>query len=147
MRYKRILFLVWLSLVSLSPIFNLPVHAQADGSEILVLTADGPITPAMAQYLSRGIKIAEREGAEALIFQLEYSGWVNQYNDRDGADRSSLPQFLSLFMSPHQEPWLQALAPLSPWQGTRLNGTKNHDRSCQPGGGQGKIWVQLKKPR
>ncbi len=74
MRYKRILFLVWLSLVSLSPIFNLPVHAQGEGSEILVLTADGPITPAMAQYLSRGIKIAERQGAEALIFQLNTPG-------------------------------------------------------------------------
>jgi membrane-bound serine protease (ClpP class) len=74
MSYKRILFLVWLSLISLSPIFNLPVHAQADGSEILVLTADGPITPAMAQYLSRGIKIAERQDAEALIFQLNTPG-------------------------------------------------------------------------
>jgi membrane-bound serine protease (ClpP class) len=74
MRYKRILFLVWLSLISLSPIFNLAAHAQADGSQMLVLTADGPITPAMAQYLSRGIKIAERQGAEAVIFQLNTPG-------------------------------------------------------------------------
>jgi len=74
MRYKRILFLVWLSLISLSPIFNLGAHAQADGSQMLVLTADGPITPAMAQYLSRGIKIAERQGAEAVIFQLNTPG-------------------------------------------------------------------------
>jgi len=74
MRFKQILFIVWFFLISLSPIFNLSVHAQADGSQMLVLTADGPITPAMAQYLSRGIKIAERQGAEAVIFQLNTPG-------------------------------------------------------------------------
>jgi membrane-bound serine protease (ClpP class) len=74
MRFKRILFIVWFCLISLSPIVNLPAQAQAKDSEILVLTADGPITPAMAQYLSRGIKIAERQGAEALIFQLNTPG-------------------------------------------------------------------------
>ncbi len=73
-RFKQILFIVWFFLISLSPIFNLSVHAQADGSQMLVLTADGPITPAMAQYLSRGIKIAERQGAEAVIFQLNTPG-------------------------------------------------------------------------
>jgi membrane-bound serine protease (ClpP class) len=39
-----------------------------------VLNADGPVTPAMAQYLSRGIKIAERQGAVALILQLNTPG-------------------------------------------------------------------------
>ena len=39
-----------------------------------MLTADGPITPAMSSYLSRGIRIAERDGAEALIFQLNTPG-------------------------------------------------------------------------
>ena len=74
MRFKRILFLVWLSLVSLCPISTIQCMPKPDGSEIVVLTADGPITPAMAQYLSRGIKIAERQGAEALIFQLNTPG-------------------------------------------------------------------------
>jgi membrane-bound serine protease (ClpP class) len=51
-----------------------PVFAQDVTPQIIVLTADGPITPPMSQYLSRGIKIAERQGAEALIFQLNTPG-------------------------------------------------------------------------
>ncbi len=51
-----------------------PAQAQDDAPLIMVLTADGPVTPAMAQYLARGIKIAERQGAEALIFQLNTPG-------------------------------------------------------------------------
>ena len=72
--FKRILILVWLSLTGISLLLGQMVHAQTDGSQIIVLTADGPITPAMAQYLSRGIKIAERQHAEALIFQLDTPG-------------------------------------------------------------------------
>jgi membrane-bound serine protease (ClpP class) len=51
-----------------------PAQAQSSAPLIVVLTADGPVTPAMASYLSRGIKIAERQGAEALIFQLNTPG-------------------------------------------------------------------------
>lgn len=71
---KRIVFLVWLSLIGLSAFYGRPVVAQTSAPPIIVLTADGPITPAMASYLSRGIRIAEREGAEALIFQLNTPG-------------------------------------------------------------------------
>ena len=51
-----------------------PAQAQSSTPLIVVLTADGPITPAMEQYLARGIRIAERQGAEALIFQLNTPG-------------------------------------------------------------------------
>ncbi|HSB65523.1 MAG TPA: nodulation protein NfeD [Anaerolineales bacterium] len=51
-----------------------PAQAQTNAPMIVVLTADGPVTPAMAQYLRRGIKIAERQGAQALIFQLNTPG-------------------------------------------------------------------------
>jgi membrane-bound serine protease (ClpP class) len=51
-----------------------PVHAQDSTPMVVVLTADGPVTPAMSQYLRRGIQIAERQGAEALIFQLNTPG-------------------------------------------------------------------------
>ena len=51
-----------------------PAQAQTTTPLIVVLTADGPVTPAMASYLSRGIKVAERQGAEALIFQLNTPG-------------------------------------------------------------------------
>jgi membrane-bound serine protease (ClpP class) len=72
--FKKIVFLVWLTLLSLSLVLSQPAHAQTNTPQIVVLTADGPITPAMAQYLSRGIKIAERQGAIALIFQLNTPG-------------------------------------------------------------------------
>ncbi len=51
-----------------------PARAQTTSPQIVVLTADGPVTPAMSQYLERGIQIAERQGAEALILQLNTPG-------------------------------------------------------------------------
>jgi membrane-bound serine protease (ClpP class) len=51
-----------------------PVHAQDQTPLVLVLTADGPLTPAMKEYLARGLRLAEREGAEALILQLDTPG-------------------------------------------------------------------------
>ncbi len=71
---KKIVLLIWFFLIVFSLVVNLPAHAQTSSPQIVVLTADGPITPAMAQYLSRGIRIAERQGAVALIFQLNTPG-------------------------------------------------------------------------
>lgn len=71
---RKILIIAWLILASLSSLVCQTARAQTNEPQIVVLTADGPITPAMAQYLSRGIKIAERQGAEALIFQLNTPG-------------------------------------------------------------------------
>ncbi|MBN1668136.1 MAG: ATP-dependent Clp protease proteolytic subunit, partial [Anaerolineales bacterium] len=51
-----------------------PAQAQPGGRQVLVLQADGPLTPAMAQYLERGLRIAEQRGAEALVFQLNTPG-------------------------------------------------------------------------
>ncbi len=49
-------------------------RAQTSLPIIYVLTADGPVTPAMREYLRRGIQIAERRNALALIFQLNTPG-------------------------------------------------------------------------
>ncbi|GAB4477124.1 MAG: nodulation protein NfeD [Anaerolineales bacterium] len=49
-------------------------RAQSSLPLIYVLTADGPVTPAMREYLRRGIQIAERRNALALIFQLNTPG-------------------------------------------------------------------------
>jgi membrane-bound serine protease (ClpP class) len=48
--------------------------AQSDSRSALVLNADGPISPAMLEYLRRGIKTAERREAEVLIIQLNTPG-------------------------------------------------------------------------
>ena len=49
-------------------------QAQATTPQAFVITASGPLTPAMAEYLSRGIATAQRENAELLIFQLDTPG-------------------------------------------------------------------------
>jgi membrane-bound serine protease (ClpP class) len=42
--------------------------------EILVLSASGPLTPAALEYLDRGLQLAERREAEALILTLDTPG-------------------------------------------------------------------------
>ena len=48
--------------------------AQGDAPLAIVLNADGPIIPAMQQYIERGIKSAEGRQAEVLIIQLNTPG-------------------------------------------------------------------------
>jgi membrane-bound serine protease (ClpP class) len=51
-----------------------PAQGQGEGRTALVLTASGALTPAMEQYLTRGISIAEQTGAELIIFQINTPG-------------------------------------------------------------------------
>lgn len=69
----RLLLLVMLIFTG---VWHITTQTQAQSSLplILILTGDGPITPAMREYLRRGIKIAEQRSAEALIFQLNTPG-------------------------------------------------------------------------
>lgn len=69
---RRYLLIIWVVL-GLASIFPLPGVAQGE-RVIVLLTAQGPVTPAMVEYLDRGLERAEREGAEALIFQLDTPG-------------------------------------------------------------------------
>jgi membrane-bound serine protease (ClpP class) len=50
------------------------VMAQAEEPLVLVLTADGAVTPAMREYLKRGLRTAENNNASMLIFQLNTPG-------------------------------------------------------------------------
>ncbi len=79
MRLKLSLFAAVLACLALSlPLLGL---AQAD-RQVLVLTAEGPLTPAVAEYLERGLSRAEREGAEAVIFQLDTPGGELELTNR-----------------------------------------------------------------
>jgi membrane-bound serine protease (ClpP class) len=49
-------------------------QAQEAAPKALVLTADGPLTPAMAEYLSRGVDTAQKENADLIILQLNTPG-------------------------------------------------------------------------
>ena len=50
--------------------------ARAQGNQplILILNATGPITPPMAEYIGRGIELAEQRGAEAVLIRLDTPG-------------------------------------------------------------------------
>ncbi len=52
-----------------------PAAAQSQGTQIIrVLTADGPVTQAMAGYIERGLEIAQAEQAGLVILQLNTPG-------------------------------------------------------------------------
>ncbi|HLE14082.1 MAG TPA: nodulation protein NfeD [Anaerolineales bacterium] len=51
-----------------------PASAQESPAPVIVLTFEGPLTPAMQQYLARGIQTAGRQGAQAVIIQLDTPG-------------------------------------------------------------------------
>ncbi|HLF89271.1 MAG TPA: nodulation protein NfeD [Anaerolineales bacterium] len=55
-------------------IFPHSALAQDDSPTVLVLTADGPLTPAMGEYLRRGIRTAAQQEMEAIIFRLDTPG-------------------------------------------------------------------------
>ena len=69
---KRILILF----IFLSALLITVQHAftQNDKPLALVMTADGPIMPAMREYIKRGISTAEQRNAEVLIIQLNTPG-------------------------------------------------------------------------
>ena len=73
---KRIWLSIWVTLGIFVLFQPQPTISQAQGEShnVLVLTAEGPVTPAMVEYLRRGIRMAEEQGAEALIFQLNTPG-------------------------------------------------------------------------
>ena len=52
------------------------VAAQEDGTgnEVVILTVEGPVTPAMGAYLERGLQEAEQNGAALLILRLDTPG-------------------------------------------------------------------------
>lgn len=69
------LFLVLLGMLLLG---YQPASAQGNAPLALVMTMDGPITPAMFQYLDRSLLTAEQRGAEVLILQLNTPGGDSQ---------------------------------------------------------------------
>jgi membrane-bound serine protease (ClpP class) len=59
-----------------------PARTQSDAPLALVLTFDGAITPALTQYLERGLRAAEQQKAEVLILQLNTPGGsIDTMND------------------------------------------------------------------
>jgi membrane-bound serine protease (ClpP class) len=72
-RHWRICFLALL-LPWICGLLSMPAAAQNGAPQVLEITADGPLTPSMGEYLKRGIHLAEQENAELLIFKLNTPG-------------------------------------------------------------------------
>lgn len=64
------------SLLVLGAMLVSAAAARAQGNQplILILNATGPITPPMAEYIGRGIELAEQRGAEAVLIRLDTPG-------------------------------------------------------------------------
>jgi membrane-bound serine protease (ClpP class) len=72
---KHIRFALVCSLVLVLALLAVPVTAQSDGQgTALVLTVTGAVTPAMEQYIARGIQAAESSQAALIILQLDTPG-------------------------------------------------------------------------
>jgi len=57
---------------------------------VLVIDMDGPISPAMNEYLTRGLKIAEQRGADAVVLRLNTPGGaITTMNEMVQAIRTS----------------------------------------------------------
>jgi membrane-bound serine protease (ClpP class) len=69
---KRVGFLLVFSAILLFAFQT--IYAQTPRPLVLVMNANGPIEPAMREYIQRGIQIAEQRRAEALIIQLDTPG-------------------------------------------------------------------------
>jgi membrane-bound serine protease (ClpP class) len=70
-RWTLVLFAIFLLALAI-PISH--AAAQEDSGEILVIDANGPVAPAMAEYVRRGIQTAENHDADLLIIRLNTPG-------------------------------------------------------------------------
>lgn len=64
----------WLILLLWATAGRVPARLQQEAGAAYVLSMEGPITPAMAEYLERGLTEAREGGASLLIFQLDTPG-------------------------------------------------------------------------
>jgi membrane-bound serine protease (ClpP class) len=68
-----------------------PMNAYSDSDKsVVLLQAEGPLTPVMVEYLERGLKRAERENAEAVVFLFDTpGGQIDHMNNMVQAIRAS----------------------------------------------------------
>ena len=74
-RFSRLLILVFFNLLAASLLLH-PTSAQSTGgtSLVKVMDASGPLTPAMVSYIERGLRIAQEDGAELIVLELNTPG-------------------------------------------------------------------------
>ena len=71
--HRRRVWMAWLLTVAFLLGSRMQAQSQSE-SLVLVLEAKGALTPAMAEYLDRGLRLAETRQAEAVVLQLDTPG-------------------------------------------------------------------------
>jgi membrane-bound serine protease (ClpP class) len=71
---KTLVFTSLLTLMVAVLVLATPTQAQDDAATALTLTLEGPLTPALAEYLERGLAAAQLQEAELVILQLNTPG-------------------------------------------------------------------------
>ena len=145
MKPKPIFYLILL----LSLLFSAPsAAAQEDAPLVILLTADGPVTPAMAEYLSRGIRTAESLGAEALVFQLDTPGGSVDLMDEMVQDMLASPVPVIVYVTPRGGHGSQRRHGHHPGRACRSHGAGNRP-SARPArwARRAKTWARPWKPR
>ncbi|MCJ7436128.1 MAG: nodulation protein NfeD [Anaerolineales bacterium] len=51
-----------------------PARAQSDAPLVIIMKVEGPIIPAMQDYIARGLKTADQRGAQAVIIEMNTPG-------------------------------------------------------------------------
>jgi membrane-bound serine protease (ClpP class) len=74
MMSKKFQFTLWFLAILTTMIAASKGYAQPTSPRVVVVSMDGPLTPALVEYLARGIRSAEQSGAELLVFQINTPG-------------------------------------------------------------------------
>lgn len=72
--FRLFLLLGGLTLLVLGAVFPAAAQQDAQNPLVVVLTAEGPVTSVMQGYIQRGLQVAEAEGAQLVIIQLNTPG-------------------------------------------------------------------------
>jgi membrane-bound serine protease (ClpP class) len=72
--FARLLLLTWTALLAFALLPGTAARAQGEAPLVMVLTAQGPLTQTMREYLNRGLEAAAEQGAELLVLQLDTPG-------------------------------------------------------------------------
>ena len=99
-RIARVFVLFGLLILNLAQLAQ-PASAQSAGTpQVILLTADGALTPVMVNYIDRGLTAAESRGAEAVVLQLNTPGGSTDLMDQITARirRSTVP--VVVYVSP-----------------------------------------------
>ena len=77
-----------------------PAQAESGAPLVLVMNIDGVITPATQEYLARSLKLAEQQGAELLVLQLNTPGGGMDAMNKMLLDMRASPVPIVVFVAP-----------------------------------------------